>query len=216
MGDEPPASADISALTDTLLGLVRSNFRSPHDVDQLVCAAEVRLIRLRRHQLKQSRWWSRRTAARRLSVAAAGRQAASSGPQTVIGQTLKALAQYDQVRVEALPPEPSDHLATFVPREAARRLLGDCLTASAGDEKVTAIAERVVEPYGQLGLRAEDAASVIRYELGKQAEPGDVSPETMLRVRIAIFVRLVDDLGLYEEELDSILRTAEVVVGEAV
>lgn len=212
-GYDSTPGVKIAKLVQMLRGLIAEGDSSSHELEHLVNAAEIRLVRLRRRQIENAHWWSRWIAVRRLRAAEAGGRIRANGPKTAVGKMLKAQIEYDRERVAALPSETSDRLASFVPREVARLLLSERFPIVPGDDMVTTMAKRVLRPFGQLGIRVEDAASVINYDLEKSTEPGDASPETLLRVRIAVAVCLADDLGLYEAEVDSILCEAETIVG---
>lgn len=208
------SASDLYHVVQVVLDLVPDAYHSRHDINSLVRAAELRVWRAHKNQLARSAWWYRPLARRRLRRhAITVADVSATGPRTPTGLKLRAHAQFDPERLARLPSEPSDARGTFVTREACRMLLRRRFPDGVSSNNIATFADRVASYSSRQPVQIDDIITAIRYDVGNADRPGALSPETLLRVRIATIVCLVDTMALFEAELDAILREAEVAVG---
>ncbi|MGC5050854.1 hypothetical protein ACLQ2S_05295 [Micromonospora sp. DT48] len=183
---------------------VRMARLSERDVAELVRAAEKRLDRWRR---KTGR--SRRAA----GVSAAtkgGRNDAGIQPRSVIGQTLRAMAVYDRERVAALPREQSNEAIAAVVSAAFEIAVKKRFNRGRTIEIVAGFAERVVTASQDPLLDRLTAISITEGVLDQgRAVCEEADLELAIQVKVLGFVQAVEDLGLYEREIDEIIHRAE-------
>ncbi|MBX7268282.1 hypothetical protein KIF24_21155 [Micromonospora sp. Llam7] len=226
-GTSPVAPHVVAALVDLALGaahpldlrrrerllvlpilddLVRTACLSEWDTAELVRAAEKRLDRWRR-KIGRSRRATREGAATK-----GGGDAAGSQPRSVIGQTLEAMAGYDHEWVATSPREQSNDAIAAVVDAAFEIAVRQRFHRGRTVEMVAGFVGRVVAASQDPLLDRSTATSIIEGVLGEDAAAyGEVDLELAIQVKVLGFVQAVEDLGLYEREIDEIIRRAEQV-----
>ncbi len=183
---------------------VRTARLSERDVAELVRAAEKRLDRWRR-KAGRSRCGTRVSAATKGGGNDAGIQ-----PRSVIGQTLRAMAGYDRERVAALPREQSNDAIAAVVNAAFEIAVKKRFDRGRTIEMVAGFAERVVTASQDPLLGRLTAISITEGALEEdRAVCKEADLELAIQVKVLGFVQAVEDLGLYEREIDEIIHRAE-------
>jgi hypothetical protein len=198
-----------------LLEMLRtSGHIASSDSDLLVATAEARAVRV---------WRRRLSAGRRLSVwpgsyewAAASllKQYASVAwpvdaepvPASRIGQQVRALGRHDFEQLALIPePEQDDDVGTLAVADTVLEAIIKRRFSAQVDE--VAAADLVHRALRNAPEPADAAHAGIRVAMeGSLAQDPTASA---LRARLRVFAQLVDDLGLYDTELDELIVMAE-------
>lgn len=139
------------------------------------------------------------------------RQAPSPGnqPRSVVGRSLSAIGRYDFDELAQLPEDPSDRCVREVCRLAFSYAVYDRFGGSPDSFQIGQLARNVAKLARKPAITAELAEEVIRAELKDSATRSDVDDDVRLEATILVFARIVEDLGMYESELNALIRKAE-------
>ncbi|MCZ7420145.1 hypothetical protein O7605_11535 [Verrucosispora sp. WMMA2121] len=182
---------------------VRTARLSEREVAELVRAAEKRLDRWRRKAGRSRRGM-------RVSATTGGGNDAGIQPKSVIGQTLRAMAGYDRERVAALPREQSNEAIVAVVNAAFGMAVKKRFNRDQTGEIVAGFAERVVTASQDPLLDRLAVISITEGVLGEdRAVYTESDLELAIQVKVLGFVQAVEELGLYEREIDEIIHSAE-------
>ena len=179
---------------------------SKWDPAELVRAAEGRLVR-RQRKAKRRLWL--RGPSRTVRVAAPDMD---SQPASIIGQVLRAQANYDRARVRALPRERSEEAAFAVVDAAFDIVVKERFSRGRSADMIDRFAQSVSASSNDPLLDAATVRSLVEGVFDQAVTVQEsAAPPLELHGKILSFVRAVEDLGLYEREIDQMLRRAEQV-----
>jgi len=203
---------DIDLIGSMLTDLVRGTEEA--EIGSLVAAGERRVERLRK--ARQGRLWDRLLGGGGGGGGGAGRAtpppAASrdAGPRTIAGHGLKALARYDIPAARALPDDPSPECATAVIDNAFSIAVRERFGERPDPDHIVMLAESVARISQTPPIAASDVESLVLAEFAESTS----EPETAAEIKVAAFVKIVDDLGLYGYEIDDLIIMAESIAEE--
>jgi hypothetical protein len=131
------------------------------------------------------------------------------GPWSVPGQYIKATIRKDLVARGRLPEDPAGAAAGGLIDAAfelavRRRFVPDCPVR---DIALLVAGARRRHPDVTVPVLAAEA--LIRERLGEAAPTGDIDSDTATLAKVLVLATIVDELALYENELDELLAEAE-------
>lgn len=189
-------------LVDVLYDLVQKEFSSDAQCMELVRAAEIRTDRRARRR------WPLRP--RRVGLVP------TTGLRSLMGQKLKAHSAGSRELLEALPDEESDSAVVEVVDRVVVALLEERFPQPPSPERLSGLADRVARISQDIRLDKLLAEEVIRDVLVARADGVINAPDGLVvHAKIATFVQVVEDLGMYPWEVDRVIGAAERAAEDA-
>lgn len=204
---------DMDLVACLLSDLLRVHRTSPAEVGMLIAAGEQRVQRLRRaRQARRQSLWNRlRTDRLQLAPASVLGGELGAVPRTIVGRGLKALARFDIEAARALPDDPSPDSVRAVTDLAFSIAVHERFGERPDPEHIALLAEGVSKHSRTPPIEVSDVESMVLAEFVRVT--GD-EPDNAIEIKVAAFVRIVDDLGLYSHEIDELIETAEQIAEE--
>jgi len=204
---ERGSTRDARLVGSLLTDLVHTRGLDEAEIAALVAAGERRLERLRRTRHGRRMWWWDRLLDSAAPVTALPR-AGGQGPRTIAGHGLKALARYDTRAARALPDDPSPECALAVVDNAFSIAVRERFGDRPDPDQIVLLAESLSRLSPKFA--ASDVESLVLAEFAESA----ASPEAATEIKVAAFVKIGDDLGLYDHEIDDLIIMAEGIAEE--
>ena len=135
-------------------------------------------------------------------------------PTTIVGHYLRAAALNDVAAQDRLPTDPAGTSADGLVDAALDVVLGRRFPAGHSVHEVTVLARKMCRRYPEAGIRVIDAEALLRHRLGEATPIDEIDDATVRDTKIMAFATLVELLGLYPAELDSLLAHAEALAVE--
>jgi hypothetical protein len=181
----------------------------------LVSEAESRLVRGRRlGVVGGGRGLIGKVLSRRGSLAPQRPEGEPGGaPSSVVGRRIRAMVEFDDRLLQSYPEEPDEGATAAMIDGVFRQAM--LARFEAGRDDVRRFAEQVVSLNSGLPVSAAQLTGIIGEALGASAGPEDVSYPDLMRAEVAVFVDTVEELGLFGQEKDDLIRHAEEGVRSA-
>ncbi|MFD0744582.1 hypothetical protein ACFQ1L_24260 [Phytohabitans flavus] len=192
---QPPVSRSIGG--PLLFDLIDVQHMDGTDIDALVAAAE--------HRVRHTRSPGYRAV---LRARRGGTPPAGPRPRSIVGAQLRALARYDIDTVQALPDDPSYDFVLAAAAHACEAAVRERFGGGRHDE-IPAFCREVSRRQQVPAITPNEALNVVLDALGETAPYEAADQDLQAQIRLAVFARAVDDLGLFDRELVSLIRSAE-------
>lgn len=129
-------------------------------------------------------------------------------PSSVIGQMLRAIARFDFEKRDRLPDAGDDRGFVAVVNGAFAAVLPKRFSHEPDDAAIASFVQ-MVSANAVRPLTPDAVEEVVRDGLQSTLNIDDVPTEEVAKIRILTFAHAVDDVGMYDYELDELLQQAE-------
>jgi hypothetical protein len=206
----------LANLIVALLSQLRTDGAIPDsEMDRLVVTAEARAVRMLRHKAasagRASKWFSPSLIAGvrliREYRSSVGLEVTDPVPSSIVGQKLKAIARFDFETRDRMPPDGNVAGVVEVVNAAFSRIVRHRFNSLARPQEVARVATRV----GETAKGKLDPASIVNCISQEWADVQGSREATYdsLYIKMMTVAQIVEDLGIYDTELDSLLLDAE-------